>query len=79
MFRRNIEEINKKCELLQRLGFEIDHEDSQVTFNGHTFDFSAIACDESAIIKTALQVVFDAGRERGKNEIREGIRELLQV
>lgn len=79
MLRRNSEEINKKCELLQRLGFEIEHEDSQVSFNGNTFDFSAIACDEAAIVKTALQIAFEAGRERGKNEIREGIRDLLQV
>lgn len=39
--RRNHEAINKKCELLERLGFEIEHEDSRVSFNGHTFDFSA--------------------------------------
>lgn len=79
MFRRNNEDINKKCELLQRLGFQIEHEDSQVSFNGHMFDFSAIACDERSIIQTALKAVFDSGREAGKDEIREGIRELLQV
>jgi uncharacterized protein YprB with RNaseH-like and TPR domain len=76
--RRNYEEINKKCELLESLGFEIEHEDSRVSFNGHSFDFSAIACDEASIMKTALKAMFEHGREHGKEEIREGFRKLMQ-
>jgi hypothetical protein len=77
--RRNYEEINKKCELLQNLGFEIEHQDSRVSFNGHLFDFSAIACDEASILKTALIVMFEHGREQGKEEIRDGMKKLLQI
>jgi len=77
--RRNHEAINKKCELLERLGFEIEHEDSRVSFNGHTFDFSAIACDEVSIMQTALLVMFEHGREQGRKEIQEGIKTLLQL
>lgn len=76
--RRNYEEINKKCELLESLGFEIEHEDSRVSFDGHIFDFSAIACDEASIMKTALKAMFKHGREHGKEEIREGFRKLMQ-
>lgn len=76
--RRNHEEINKKCELLESLGFEIEHEDSRVSFDGHIFDFSAIACDEASIMKTALKAMFEHGREHGKEEIREGFRKLMQ-
>lgn len=75
--RRNYEEINKKCELLESLGFEIEHEDSRVSFNGHLFDFSAIACDEASILKTALNIMFEHGREKGKQEIREGFKALM--
>jgi hypothetical protein len=75
--RRNYEEINKKCELLESLGFEIEHEDSRVSFNGHLFDFSAIACDEASILKTALNIMFEHGREQGKQEIREGFKALM--
>lgn len=77
--RRNHEAINKKCELLERLGFEIEHEDSRVSFNGHTFDFSAVACDEASIMKTALQVMFEHGREQGRKEIQDGIKTLLNL
>jgi len=76
--RRNHEAINKKCELLARLGFEIEHEDSRVSFNGQTFDFSAIACDEASIMKTALNIMFEHGREQGKQEIREGFKALME-
>lgn len=76
--RRSHEEINKKCELLESLGFEIEHQDSRVSFNGHLFDFSAIACDEASIMKTALTVMFEHGREQGKEEIREGFKSLMQ-
>lgn len=76
--RRNYEEINKKCELLESLGFEIEHEDSRVSFNGHLFDFSAIACDEASIMKTALKIMFEHGREQGKQEIREGFKALME-
>jgi hypothetical protein len=76
--RRSHEEINKKCELLESLGFEIEHQDSRVSFNGHLFDFSAIACDEASIMKTALNVMFEHGREQGKEEIREGFKALMQ-
>lgn len=77
--RRSQEEINKKCELLQSLGFEIEHQDSQVRFNAHVFDFSAIACDKASIMKTAMNAMFENGREHGKKEIREGFKALMQV
>lgn len=77
--RRNHEAINKKCELLERLGFEIEHTDSRVSFNGHLFDFSAVACDEASILKTALLVMFEHGREQGRKEIQDGIKILLQL
>lgn len=77
--RRNHEAINKKCELLERLGFEIEHMDSRVSFNGHLFDFSAVACDEASILKTSLLVMFEHGREQGRKEIQDGIKILLQL
>lgn len=76
--RRSQEEINKKCLLLKSLGFEIEHQDSRVSFNGHLFDFSAVACEEASIMKTALNIMFEHGIEQGKEEIREGFRKLMQ-
>lgn len=77
--RRNYEAINKKCELLERLGFAIEHEDSRVSFNGFTFDFSAVACDEASILQTALLFMFEHGRQEGRKEIQEGIKTLLDL
>lgn len=77
--RRNYESINKKCELLERLGFEIQHEDSRAIFDGQTFDFSAIACDEASIIQTALRTMFQHGREQGRKEIQDGIKAVLEI
>lgn len=79
MYRRNYEAINQKCELLVKLGFEIEHEDSRVSFNGKTFDFSAVACDEASILQTALKVMYDYGVEDGKEEIRQGLKELINL
>ena len=71
MLRRNqnIEELNKKCELLENLGFtinHINHRDSDVSFetintNFEQFDFSATAPDVQAIIYTALHHVYLLG------------------
>jgi hypothetical protein len=77
--RRNYEAINKKCELLERLGFEIEHADSRVSFDGQTFDFSAIACDEASIMQTALRLMFQYGREQGRKEIQDGIKAVLEI
>lgn len=59
---KNAEELNKKCELLMELGFEIQHRDCDVSFDTQNvdfkeFDFSATAPDVQSIIYTALNHV----------------------
>lgn len=69
--------INKKCELLQELGFVIEHEDSCVTFGGIPFDFSATACDRASLVYTAMNAMFSKGRAVGKVLVQEGIKDIL--
>lgn len=86
---RNIEELNKKCELLEDLGFTINHRDSDVSFetiNTHfeefdthfeEFDFSATAPDVQAIIYTALHHVYKLGVKQGREMNQRALRQAL--
>lgn len=84
MLRRNqnIEELNKKCELLEDLGFTINHRDSDVSFetiNTHfeEFDFSATAPDVQAIIYTALHHVYKLGVKQGREMNQRTLRQAM--
>lgn len=76
---QSIEKLNEKCMLIESLGFTINHEDSDVEFNGYPFDFSAVACDAPSIVYTALKKMLEHGRADGKLEIQEGFRKLLGI
>ena len=71
--------IDKKCELLESLGFEINHLDSDVTMAGITFDFSSTPCEPKAIIETALKIALKHGKDVGKFELQNNIKELLDI
>lgn len=84
MLRRNqnIEELNKKCELLEDLGFTINHRDSDVSFETintrfEEFDFSATAPDVQAIIYTALHHVYKLGVKQGREMNQQALRKAL--
>lgn len=86
MLRRNqnIEELNKKCELLEDLGFTINHRDSDVSFETintcfEEFDFSATAPDVKAIIYTALHHVHKLGVKQGREMNQRSLREALGI
>lgn len=72
MLRRNqnIDDLNKKCLLLEELGFTINHRDCDVSFETintrfDDFDFSATAPDVRSIIYTALNYVYKLGVAQG--------------
>lgn len=82
MIRKNTEEMNKKCELLMSLGFEIQHRDCDVSFDTHRvtfhgFDFSATAPDVQSILYTALVHAFNLGLEKGKVQVQDDIKQAL--
>lgn len=84
MLRRNqnIQELNKKCDLLEDLGFTINHLDCDVSFETvntrfEEFDFSATAPDVQSIIYTALHHVYRLGIEAGKNRVQREIKQAL--
>jgi len=84
MIRRNVEELNKKCELLISLGFEIQHRDCDVSFETHSidfkeFDFSATAPDVQSIIYTALLHVYNLGLVKGKEIVQHDIKAALGI
>lgn len=79
---KNVEELNKKCELLMSLGFEIQHRDCDVSFETLNvdfkgFDFSATAPDTQSIIYTALNHVYNLGLQQGKSTVQHDIKAAL--
>lgn len=81
---KNTEELNKKCELLTSLGFEIQHRDCDVSFetlfvNFEGFDFSATAPDVQSVIYTALVHVYNLGLEKGKAIVQQDIKQALGI
>lgn len=83
--KRNFQELSAKCELLEEMGFTINHEDSDVSYprtylhDFEGFDFSATAPDVHSIIYTALQHVYELGMDEGKASIRQTLREALGI
>jgi len=75
----SINRMNEKCLLLEGLGFTINHQDSEVEFNGYCFDFSATSCDSASILYTAMNKMFENGRAVGRIEIQKGIKKLLNL
>lgn len=71
------EQMNKKCELLMSLGFEINHQDSSVGMLGVDFDFSATACTVEDILYTALKQMYSEGRKAGISTIRNQLKALI--
>lgn len=76
---KNPEELIKKCELIESLGFTIEHEDSRVSFNGYEFDFSAVAADSKSIIYTALKQMYNHGMTDGEENIKHNMKRLLGI
>jgi hypothetical protein len=82
MINRNWEELNKKCELLEDIGFTINHQDCDVSFETANkrfegFDFSATASDVQSIMYTALCHVYKLGVEQGKTMVQRDMRKAL--
>ena len=78
--RRSIENqelINAKCRLLEALGFEVCHEDSDVEFNAVSIDFSATANDEKSIIYTAMNAMLAHGIAVGRAQIKHDLQLLV--
>lgn len=71
------EQLDKKCNLLMDLGFEINHSDSNVEMLGVQFDFSATACTPEAILYTALKTMYAEGRKAGTATIRNQLKALI--
>ena len=66
-----------KIKLLQDMGFEINHEDSSVSFCGFDFDFSATNGDVSSILYTTIKTVEKVAFEKGKDYIKEQFKILM--
>jgi hypothetical protein len=79
MNRRNQDLINKKCKLLQQMGFTIDHQDSVVRFKGIQFDFSATNGDIESLTYMALTQMFDSAFAAGKAQVQHDIKQALGI
>jgi hypothetical protein len=78
MFRR-MEKIKERCDFLEGLGFEINHEDSNVGIAGIDFDFSATALDNFSVISTAVKRAYVLGADDGKKKNQDELRKLLGI
>ena len=77
--RRDRNEINKRCELLESLGFTIIHEDSRVCLQDLEFDFSATNMNVKNIIYQAIMEAYSQGEHDGRKEIQEKLMNLIGI
>jgi hypothetical protein len=70
--------INKRCELLEELGFTIEHEDSNVSLGEFVFDFSAIELTIANIIKMVADKAFKKGALSGRNDLKMEFKRLIE-
>jgi len=75
---RTTESINKRCEVLERHGFTINHEDSNVSLGDLIFDFSAIELTTVNIIKVVAKKAHNTGLVEGHNDIKQKLKRLLE-
>lgn len=71
------EALNKKCELLMDLGFQIGHSDSDVGMSGIDFDFSGTSSNVEAILYTAVNQAYAAGQKQGVQSMRATLKDLI--
>ena len=84
-FTKNYDDINRRCDILESLGFTILHEDSRVSYiydNGEgrfyvEIDFSSIS--EDKFLLYAYKVIFETGMKIGRNKVRTSLSNLLEV
>ena len=81
-YNRNTEVINRRCEKLQELGFEIYHEDSRVSVFKDIVDDVDVVVDFSAIAEEhfsryALMKTLEFGITMGRNSLQKDIKALL--
>lgn len=67
--------INKRCTILQSLGFSIQHEDSCVEMNGILFDFSAT--DETKFVEQAVKTAYQVGLNHGVEKTQASLRSII--
>jgi hypothetical protein len=74
---RDVETINKRCEMLENHGFTIVHEDSNVSLGEFSFDFSAIELTTANIIKVVANEALHTGISKCKYYLKMEFERLL--
>jgi len=76
---RKNDDINKRCEFLRSIGFEINHIDVSVSMGGIDFDFSAIRMDVESILRSAIEKAYSQGFKDGGNNIKNEFKSLMAI
>ena len=79
---RTDEQIMKRCEFLESLGFVCHHNDVCVSHKAHEdlmIDFSAVNMEVSDVIAYTIHRIFEQGYLTGKEHLRENIKGLLGI
>jgi hypothetical protein len=76
-YHRNTDAINKRCEILMEHGFDINHQDSNVSLGELTFDFSAIELTTINIMNIVAKKAYQAGITKGQNDLKNEFKRLL--
>jgi len=71
--------VHAKCCILEEMGFQIEHEDSRVSWKGYIFDFSKVEATRPAIFDAALREMWGQGFEMGKLNMQQDFRNLLGI
>ena len=69
--------LDEKVYFLEKMGFSICHEVSNVEHSGFFFDFSATRMEADAILSVVISQVYEDGQKIGKEDLQIKLRGLL--
>lgn len=80
LHKRNPDEVNKRCEFLESLGFTCLYEDIEVEApNGFLYDFSAVRMEVDAVIGHVISKSFEKGWFDGQRDLKNTFKKLMSI
>ena len=71
--------MNAKCDLIEEMGFRVEHEDRRVSWKGFHFNFSGVESNRPAIFEAAMRQMWRDGHDTGKQNMQQDFRNLLGI
>jgi len=68
---------DRRILILQELGFEVWHNDSDIEIHGYHIDFRGVHPDPKSLVLHAVLKVAEQSRKEGRNQMRGDLKGLL--